>query len=86
MPETYQDAVIRLALELSDFGQYPPEENTRDGNCNACGYPVQAHQGLFAQGSDSRGLFGAHLHRGCLAHVRRVRAAAQQGSGVGTRP
>lgn len=74
--EDYAAAIARLAREVADFWQFPPEENISDGKCNACGYPVRAHHGVFVLGSDDRGTFGAHLHRGCAVDVQRAKAAA----------
>jgi hypothetical protein len=62
--------LAQIAAELADFSQYPPEENCRDGQCIACGYPVRAHQALIALGHDERSTFAAHLHRGCAAEVQ----------------
>jgi hypothetical protein len=72
----YTAAFAHLAATLAHFRHYPPEENSTDGTCCACGFAVAAHQGMFAMGSDEKGLFGAYLHRGCLAGVRRVRKLA----------
>ena len=55
-------ATLNLAL--------PPAENVSAGRCHACGYPVSAHHGVTAEGSDAAGALTVTLHRGCLAQVR----------------
>lgn len=63
-------SVRELAGTLSDFSQYPPEQNARDGSCYVCGGHVGAGNGLFATGRDQGGLFGVHLHKSCCGTVR----------------
>jgi hypothetical protein len=72
-----------LCAQLADFSQYPPEENGRDGKCFRCGFPVRAHQGLVALGSDQGGTFAAHLHRGCAAEVGAAMRRTCQDCGAG---
>jgi hypothetical protein len=74
-----EHAAAELAAVLAGFRQFPPEENITDGACARCAFPVRAHHGLVALGSNERGTIAALLHRGCAAEVQ----AAQEG---GSRP
>lgn len=67
-----RQAILRLVGELADFSRCPPEENTTDGKCGVCRYPVQTHQGILA--AVDRGVTGVHLHRGCLAQITQARS------------
>jgi hypothetical protein len=72
--EEYDDALERLAGELSDFTVQCPIENIRDGECDACSYPVRAHHGVFAIADrGERGMFGVHLHGKCASDVQWAR-------------
>lgn len=70
MAERQTASVRELAGTLSDFGQYPPERNSRDGSCYVCDGQVSAGNGLFATGRDDSGVFGVHLHKRCCELVR----------------
>jgi hypothetical protein len=73
LAERQTASVRHLASALSDFGQYPPERNARDGWCYVCDGQVSAGTGVFATGSDDTGMFGVHLHAYCCRIVRQWR-------------
>jgi len=65
----------RLIAALADFALFPPEENVTDSPCAACSFPVRAHHGVTALGSDESGTFAAVLHRGCAGDIQRAQTA-----------
>lgn len=86
LTEAQMARFLRLVRELSDFGQYPPEENITDGTCYLCGMTVQAGKGMFATGHDDGGIFGVHLHsRTCLEYVQRRRASLAESKPAASR-
>lgn len=68
------ESKTRVLAELASFAHYPPEENSRDGKCLWCDFPVAAHHGLVVLGHDASGTFAGHLHRGCAAEVGRLQS------------
>ena len=68
-----------LAAELASFRHYLPAENSQDGTCLRCAFPVPAHHGLVALADQDGAVYLAHLHRGCAAEIRLEQEARRAG-------